>query len=128
MRTMLIGTALTILATSCTQVASQMPPDTAEADPVVTDGDKYHALLENDRVRVLRYHDEPGEKTHLHHHPEFVLVALAPFRRLLTFPDGSAKEREFVAGDVAFMQAQSHIGENIGSTPTEALLIELKLP
>jgi len=33
-------------------------------DPVVTDGDKYKVLLENDRVRVLEYRDRPGEKTH----------------------------------------------------------------
>jgi hypothetical protein len=26
-------------------------------DPVVTDGDKYSVVLENERVRVLRYHD-----------------------------------------------------------------------
>ena len=32
-------------------------------DPLVTDGDKYSVVLENERVRVLRYHDKPGDRT-----------------------------------------------------------------
>ena len=103
--------------------AQALPSD---LDPTHTDGDKYHVILENERVRVLRYHDEPGQKTQLHHHPAFVMYALAPFRRRLTGPDGTQRVRDFAAGDIAWMPAQSHIGENIGSSPTEVLLIELK--
>jgi quercetin dioxygenase-like cupin family protein len=106
--------------------AAATPGAAAQPDPAVTDGDKYHVLLENEHVRVLRYHDEPGQKTHLHHHPNFVMYALAPFRRQLTLPDGSKRVREFRAGEVAWMPAQSHIGENIGDVPTEGLLIEIK--
>jgi len=95
-------------------------------DPLHTDGDKYHLLFENPLVRVLRYHDEPGATTHPHHHPCFVLYALAPFKRELIFPDGSHRAREFRAGDATWMPAQSHAGHNIGDTPTEALLFELK--
>ena len=103
--------------------AERRPP---ELDPTRTDGDKYHSLLENERVRVLRYHDEPGDKTQLHQHPEFVMYALSTFRRRLVAPDGSQRVRQFSAGDVAFMPAQSHAGENVGTTPTDVLLIELK--
>jgi quercetin dioxygenase-like cupin family protein len=98
----------------------------ADPDPTVTDGDKYRVLLENQEVRVLHYRDQPGAKTHLHHHPAFVIYALAPFRRQLAFPDGSKRTREFKAGDIAWMPAQSHVGENVGSTPTDALLVEVK--
>jgi hypothetical protein len=98
----------------------------AAGDPAMTDGDKYHVLLDNPQLRVLRYTDQPGEKTHLHHHPCFVLYALGPFKRRLTFPDGSQKLRDFQAGDVAFMPEQAHVGENVGRTPTSALLVELK--
>lgn len=45
-------------------------------DPVATDGDRYRVLLENERVRVLAYTDRPGDRTHEHHHPAFVLYAL----------------------------------------------------
>ena len=31
-------------------------------DPTVTDPDKYWAIFENDRVRVLEYKDKPGER------------------------------------------------------------------
>lgn len=54
------------------------------------------------------------------------VYALAPFRRQLAFPDGSKRIREFKAGDVAWMPAQSHVGENVGSTSTDALLVEVK--
>jgi beta-alanine degradation protein BauB len=95
-------------------------------DPTVTDGDKYHVILENDRTRVLRYQDKPGDKTHPHHHVEFVLYALSPFRRRLTFPDGTIKERDFRPGDVIWMPEQIHIGENTGTIDTDVVIVERK--
>jgi beta-alanine degradation protein BauB len=95
-------------------------------DPVVTDGDKYKAILENDKVRVLEYTDKPGDKTNKHHHPDFVLYALDSFRRRLTFGDGKQIEREFKKGDVMWMKDQIHIGENIGTTETHVLIVEIK--
>lgn len=95
-------------------------------DPVVTDGDKYKTILENERVRVLEYTDKPGEKTNKHHHPDFVLYALDSFKRRLTFGDGKQIEREFRKGEVMWMKDQIHIGENIGTTETHVLIVELK--
>jgi quercetin dioxygenase-like cupin family protein len=104
-------------------------PDARSAsveDPLVTDGDKYRLVLENEHVRVLRYHDQPGAKTHPHHHDEFVLYALSAFRRRLVFPDGTMKERDFQPGDVIWMPAQVHTGENLGTTDTDVLIVEQK--
>ena len=70
------------------------------AGPSETDPDKYKVVPDNERVRVFRYHDEPEAKTKLHHHDAFLLFALARFKRRLSFPDGTAKEREFKAGEV----------------------------
>lgn len=95
-------------------------------DAVKTDGDKYKVMLENDCVRVLDYLDSPGEKTHQHSHPAFVLYALTPFKRTLTLPGGKVLTREFKAGDVMWSEAQTHIGENIGQTPTHVVIVELK--
>jgi quercetin dioxygenase-like cupin family protein len=95
-------------------------------DAVQTDGDKYKVILENECVRVLDYRDAPGEKTHQHRHPRFVLYALAPFRRSLTLADGKVLVREFKAGDVMWSEAQTHIGENIGQTPTHVVIVEVK--
>lgn len=93
-------------------------------DPTTTDPDKYVVVLENTQVRVLRYHDDPGARTRQHHHPDSLLYALSSFRRRLTFPDGTTRERDFKAGDVMWVPAQTHIGENTGATPTEVLLVE----
>ncbi len=95
-------------------------------DPVHTDGDKYRVKIENERVRVLEYKDRPGEKTHEHRHPAFVLVALSAFKRKLTLPDGKSMIREFKAGDMFWSDAQTHIGENIGDTETHVVMIEMK--
>ena len=98
------------------------------ADPIVTDGDKYKVILENERVRVLSYDDKPGDKTHQHEHKAFVLYALAPFKRKLTFADGTSSTREFKTGDVIWMKRQIHIGENVGTTDTHVVIVELKEP
>jgi hypothetical protein len=95
-------------------------------DAVQTDGDKYKVVLENAQVRVLEYRDLPGNRTQLHQHPEFVVVAMSPFRRQLHLPDGRKLTREFKAGDVMYSGGQSHIGENVGTSPTHVLLIEMK--
>jgi hypothetical protein len=99
--------------------------DTAR-DPVVTDGDKYKVVLENDRVRVLEYRDKPGQRTSPHYHPDYVLCSLSSFTRKFILSGGREAVRDVRPGDVVFGKAQSHIGENVGSTDTYVLLIELK--
>ncbi|MCL4746192.1 MAG: hypothetical protein KJZ83_12365 [Burkholderiaceae bacterium] len=96
--------------------------------PVETDGDKYKVILENAQVRVLEYKDMPNVKTHQHSHPAFVLYALTPFKRKIHLPDGKVLMREFKAGDVMYSPAQTHIGENVGNTPTHVIMVELKTP
>jgi hypothetical protein len=95
-------------------------------DPLVTDGDKYSVVLENERVRVLRYHDKPGDRTLQHYHPDYVLYAESSFKRRLTFPDGRKKEVDVKGGSVVWMKAHQHIGENIGDTNTDVIIVELK--
>lgn len=126
----IVALALLMFGFALGTAHSQGRPQGAKAeapDPTQSDADKYHVILENARVRVLRYHDEPGEKTHLHHHPhDFIMYALAPFSRTLTFADGKSQQRKFNTGDIAWVPAQTHVGENIGSAPTEGLIIEVK--
>jgi quercetin dioxygenase-like cupin family protein len=95
-------------------------------DPVVTDGDKYSVVLENERVRVLRYHDKPGDRTSQHAHPDYVFYAESSFKRRLTFPDGRKQEVDVKAGNIIYMKAHVHIGENIGDTNTDVVFVELK--
>jgi hypothetical protein len=95
-------------------------------DATQTDGDKYKVILENECVRVLDYQDLPGDQTSQHSHPPFVLYALGPFERTITLPDGKVLNRKFASGDVMWSEAQTHIGKNVGETPTHVVLIELK--
>jgi beta-alanine degradation protein BauB len=95
-------------------------------DPIATDGDKYSVVLENERVRVLRYHDKPGDRTLQHAHPDYVLYAESSFKRRLTFPDGRKQEVDVKRGSIGWMKAHIHIGENIGDTNTDVIIVELK--
>ena len=95
-------------------------------DAVETDGDKYKVIFENECVRVLDYRDLPGQTTHQHKHPAFVLYAFAPFKRSITLPDGKILQRQFKKGDVMWSDSQSHIGTNTGETPTHVVMVELK--
>lgn len=122
------------IRTTCSRILRTVPAVTAALlmpfafgqDAVQTDGDKYKVLLENECVRVLEYRDEPGHKTQQHNHPAFVLYALSSFERSLTLPDGKILRRKFEAGEVAWSPSQTHIGQNVGQTPTHVLITELK--
>jgi quercetin dioxygenase-like cupin family protein len=96
-------------------------------DPTVTDPTLYKVIFENERVRVLEYRDEPGDHTHLHRHPDSVMVTLSAFRRRITAQDRSA-EVELRAGEARWLGAQEHTGENIGDSATHSFFIELKEP
>jgi quercetin dioxygenase-like cupin family protein len=114
-----------VLVTELSKADIQRLADTSR-DPVVTDGDKYKVVLENERVRVLEYRDSPGQRTSPHYHPDYVLCALSSFRRRLTMSDGRSAVRDVTAGEVAWGKGQSHIGENVGDSDTHVLIVELK--
>ena len=95
-------------------------------DALATDSDKYSVVLENERVRVLRYHDRPGDRTAQHAHPDYVLYAESSFKRRLTFPDGRKVDLDVKAGSVSWLKGHTHIGENIGDTNTDVIIVELK--
>jgi quercetin dioxygenase-like cupin family protein len=96
-------------------------------DPAATDPDLYRVVFENERVRVLEYRDQPGGRTHPHRHPDSVMYTLSAFRRRVS---SGGREVEIVldAGQVRWLPAQEHVGENIGDTDTHTLFIELKEP
>ena len=96
-------------------------------DPTVTDPALYKMIFENERVRVLEYRDEPGDRTHLHRHPDSVMVTLSAFRRRVTAGDRSV-EVDLPAGEARWVSAQEHTGENIGNSVSHSIFIELKEP
>jgi quercetin dioxygenase-like cupin family protein len=111
---------------ACSAAALLLVAAARAQDPAQTDGDKYKVLLDNEQVRVLEYSDLPGQRTHEHRHPAFVVYALAPFKRQLRLADGRVLTREFKAGDVLYSPGETHIGENVGTTATRVLMVEIK--
>lgn len=96
-------------------------------DPAVTNPDLYRVVFENDRVRVLEYRDRPGDRTAPHSHPDSVMVTLGAFSRRIS-ADGREVRVDLDAGQVRWLGAQRHAGENIGGTETHAIFVELKEP
>jgi quercetin dioxygenase-like cupin family protein len=94
-------------------------------DPATTDADKYKVVFENDRVRVLEYRDEPGGKTSPHDHPDSVMITLSTFERRLVVGDQS-RDVSLETGQIRWLDAQRHSGENTGTTPTHVVFVELK--
>ena len=98
------------------------------ADPTQTDPDKYTVVFENDRVRVLEYRDEPGQRTSPHDHPDSVMVTLSRFDRRLTGEGGESRDVTLESGAIRWLDAQTHSGENTGTSPTHVVFVELKEP
>ena len=96
-------------------------------DPTETDPDKYKVVFENDRVRVLEYRDRPGDRTSPHRHPDSVMYTLSTFERRLIH-NGQQRDVRLDSGRVGWLAAQEHSGENIGSTETHVIFVELKEP
>src|SRR3954451_14486466 len=91
----------------------------------VSDPAHYRIVFENEHVRVLDYSDVPGDRTTPHTHPNSVMITLTDFQRRLVTPAGE-REVELSANTAVWLPAQRHGGENIGSTPTHNILVELK--
>ena len=96
-------------------------------DPAVTNAEHYKVVFENEKVRVLEYTDQPGDKTTPHEHPESVMYTVSSFHRRLVSGDVQ-RDVELKAGTVGWLPAQQHHGENIGATPTHVIFVELKEP
>ncbi|SNY61411.1 cupin domain-containing protein [Paractinoplanes atraurantiacus] len=96
-------------------------------DPTVTDPGLYKVVFENERVRVLEYRDEPGDRTHPHRHPDSVMVTLSAFQRRVSAGDRTV-DVDLPAGQARWLGAQEHVGENTGTTATHSIFVELKEP
>jgi quercetin dioxygenase-like cupin family protein len=95
-------------------------------DPVKVDPKHYKVVSENDRVRVVKFHYGPHEKSVMHSHPDLVATFLVDGRAKFTMPDGTSQERTMKAGDSMWMGAETHLPENLGDTPIEGVLVEMK--
>lgn len=96
-------------------------PDAMEAAP-----DVHEVLLDNDRVRVLAYDMEPGDRAELHSHPDSVIYHLdGTFTARATSPDGDVQEFEISPGLCLFSPALAHVFESTDGEHARGLIIEL---
>jgi quercetin dioxygenase-like cupin family protein len=98
-------------------------PDAATATPKVA-----RVKLENDRVRVLEFTSDPGDKEGWHFHPAFAVYVVTGGTLRITTADGKSNDVSFRAGDILFREPITHTTENIGKTRVHAILVELKTP
>ncbi|HEV1993026.1 MAG TPA: hypothetical protein VGR03_01735 [Candidatus Acidoferrum sp.] len=94
-------------------------------DPVVADADHIKLEFENSQVRVLRYSYKPGEKSPIHDHLTNVLIALTDQDAKST-ANGKTTDFHAKAGQVFWRNATKHVFENVGTTPADGILVELK--
>ncbi len=109
----------------CSAALLWMAVPAAAQDPVKVDPAHHKVEFENDQVRVLRVTLAPGEKTPAHSHPGGVAVFLNDSKNRLTV-DGKSEEPPRKAGSVVELKAVTHVVENVGTTPSEVIVIELK--
>jgi len=95
-------------------------------DPTSVDPEHYTVEFENDRVRVLRIRYGANEKSVMHYHPRSVAVFLTDGQGQFTLPDGKTIDNRFKGGDVRWGDAEQHLPANMGTTPFELVLIELR--
>jgi len=98
----------------------------ATPDPVKVDSKHYKVVINNDQVRVLRAKYGPHEKSVMHEHPASVAVFMGDGHVKFTLPDGTSQDINGKAHDATWADAGKHLPENVGDTPFEAIVIELK--
>ena len=95
-------------------------------DAVKVDPKHYKVETENAQVRVVRVHYGPHEKSVMHSHPALVAVYLSDGSVRMHKPDGTVQEAQAKNGQAVYMPPEVHNPENIGDTPLDLILVELK--
>jgi len=112
---------LIFIATFLLSIRTASAQDAVKADP-----NHYKVELENDDVRVLRIHYEPGEKSVMHEHPKGVAVFLTDYQVKFIVPTGEEIPVSGKAGQVLWNDGAKHLPENTGEKAMELIQIEMK--
>lgn len=87
----------------------------------------HKVVFENDEVRVLEVHIEPGEKEPLHTHPYKSIAIIQEPARLKYFDKEGNELAETKAEGVTWIEpVEPHTTENIDGKPFKGFRIELK--
>ena len=103
-------------------------PSVLAQDPTKVDSKHYKVEFENSKVRIVRAHYGPHEKSVMHRHPDLIAIFQTDGKVKFTFPGGKTEERETKAGQALFTPAVRHLPENVSDSDMEVILVELKTP
>ena len=90
--------------------------------------DQVKLVFENDRVRVLHFHEPGHSKLPMHSHPAYVTVGFTTDDSKYTFPDGKSSGQRTKADDVTYSKGITHAYESLSDTASESVMVELKKP
>jgi quercetin dioxygenase-like cupin family protein len=87
----------------------------------------HRVLFENDRLLLVEYHGEAGDKAAMHSHPDGVIFHLEGKMRIRsTTLDGQVREFDIEPGDLIWSPATAHALEFIEGDRCRGLHIGLK--
>jgi quercetin dioxygenase-like cupin family protein len=114
---------LTIAGLTAALATTALAQDAAEVQ-----SQSYRLVLENNKVRVLRFTSKPGMGVcgvGIHSHPGHVTVLLTPAKVRVT-QGGKTTIVEAKAGDAFWEPPVTHEVENYGGAEVRSLIIEVK--
>ena len=105
-----------------------LPVAALAQDAVKTDPAHYKVLIDNASVRVLKISYEPGSGSKMHAHPDSIVIPLVAGKTRFATPDGKTQDMELAAETATYMPAGTHNPSNVGTTKSDAILVEFKSP
>lgn len=81
-------------------------------------------LAEDEKVRVLKYTPNRGDKTPVHSHPSTVLYVIKGGGVRITMPDGKTTDAQLKSGDALLRPPVTHADEALDDL--EVVLVEIK--
>ena len=101
-------------------------PAALAQDATKVDAKHYKVEFQNSRVRIVRAHYGPHEKSVMHSHPDSVAIFQTDGRVKFTYPNGKTEERDMKAGQALWTPAVRHLPENLTDNDMEVILVEFK--
>lgn len=100
----------------------------AGQDPAKVSPETYKLVLENETVRIFRVTGPAGNKVAMHSHPDHLAIPLSPAKVQFTAKGGKPETLDMTSESASYVPAGAHESSNVGSTPLDAIVIELKAP
>jgi beta-alanine degradation protein BauB len=86
----------------------------------------YKVVIDNEKLRAIDFLGNPGEKTAMHSHPDYLIYVIEGGTTKSTTQDGKIETIVFKKGQTLWRNATTHATENVGKTKIHLLLVELK--